>query len=391
MDRLRPSWHPGFLVPLVLSVTLVADLALRTLPRDRVSVRVWEALRTFGADTPFRPRARFERARVYGNLALLGNLPRLRVNRPIRFTTDSLGYHNSPDLAASGRVSALLFGSSVSAAAEVSDGEDLAAQLTALGAAVVYNAAPGEPAPVRARALARQVGMDGGIVIFEHFEGRDVPPLVAVMPHPGESRCRRKLGVWDTPGACRALTWWIDHTEVSPLQVFAARLHRLLEDDRVLPNAGRTQVIRTRLRNGTEVLFSAHERYMFHQDRSLDQPERYIAWLANRLALQGQRLLVVLAPQKYTVYAPLLAEPDPGPGRPEYFAQLERRLRTRGIAVVNLTEPLRAAARDALAEDSLVYWRDDTHWNPAGHAVSARAIAPVLVNLRGPAAGSAAR
>jgi len=45
--------------------------------------------------------------------------------------------------------------------------------------------------------------------------------------------------------------------------------------------------------------------------------------------------------------------------------------------VVDLLGPLRAAARDAAARrgGGLIFWRDDTHWNAAGIATAARAIA----------------
>src|SRR5919106_7005685 len=100
MERVRVSWQPGFTVPLVISAVFAADVALHALPRDRVSYRVWEALRTFGAETPFRPRARYDRPRVYGNLAALGNQIDLRQYHRVVFTTDSLGYHNPPGFAA---------------------------------------------------------------------------------------------------------------------------------------------------------------------------------------------------------------------------------------------------------------------------------------------------
>jgi hypothetical protein len=383
VEPYRPSWQPGFLVPLVLLAAFAADVALRTQPRDRVSYRVWEALRTFAAETPFRPAVRYDRARVYGNLAALGNQPDLREYRRTVFSTDSLGYHNPPGAVDGGRVAALLFGSSFAAGAEVSDGEDLAGRLGALTGGVVYNAAPGDPAPARVRALARRVGMEGGVVIYEHFEGADPPPITALPPNPRELRCRRSLGALDGPRTCAVFTWASERLEVSPLAVFADRLHRRVQNDRLLPNTAASHVMRAQLRNGREVLFLADERAIYHRGRSVDAVERYLAWLASRLALQGQGLLVVLAPQKYTVYAPFLAEPDPGPAAsPARLAELEARLHGRGIAVVNLIEPLRDAARAALERDALIYWRDDTHWNAAGYDVSARVIAPHLVRAR---------
>jgi hypothetical protein len=36
---------------------------------------------------------------------------------------------------------------------------------------------------------------------------------------------------------------------------------------------------------------------------------------------------------------------------------------------------LHAAARAAFKKGELIYWRDDTHWNPRGIEISAREIA----------------
>lgn len=384
MTRLRFSWQPGFLAPLLVGAAFVANVALRAIPTDRVSYRVWEALRTFGAETPFRPHARYDRPRVYGNLATMGNQVDLRQYHRVVFTTDSLGYHNPPEFAATGSppLGAILFGTSFSAGTEVSDGEDLAARLGALTGRRVYNAAPGEPAPATVETLARHVGLDDGVVVYEYFEGGAPPAIRPRLPDPRELRCRRALGAWNTPATCNAFTWTHDRLQVSPLQVFAARMYRRARNDVLLPNTGAARVIRARLSNGAEALFLAAERDILHHQRAAEGAERYFMWLASRLALRGRRLLVVLAPQKYTVYAPLLQAPDPGPDASvHYLAELERRLTARGIAVVNLVDPLRAAARRALGADSLIYWRDDTHWNAAGNDIAARAIAPVLKRL----------
>jgi hypothetical protein len=245
---------------------------------------------------------------------------------------------------------------------------------------VVYNAAPGEPAPIPVRALAGQVGMAGrGTVIYELFEGNDLPPLEAVTPNPAELRCRALRRVADAPEACAAFNRLYELGQVNPLRVFAGRAHRSVQNDILLPNHDKQRIIRTRLHNGTEMLFLRLEQEDFGRARDPAPAERYFTWLERRLAMQGQQLLVVLMPSKYTAYAPLLAAPDTAPARSvSYLADLERRLRLRGIEVVNLVDPLRAAARAALRADSLLLWRDETHWNAAGVIVAARAIAPHL-------------
>lgn len=360
--RLRSACQPGFLVPALLALWLVADVGLRALPRDLVSYRVWEAMRTFGAATPFRPNARYDRV-VYGNLSVLGNQPDLREYRRVVFTTDSLGYHNPPG--GRGRPDAILFGSSFSAGAEVNDWE-MAASL--LG---VFNAAPEPPSPARVRELGAR------LVIFEYLEGTEPPPIAVVLPDPRALRCRAALGSLDGRATCGVFTWVRDRWDVSPLEVFSDRLHRRLENDVLLPNVAAARVLRVRLGTGGELLFPADQRGTYARERSPERALRYFTWLASHLARDGRTLFVVLTPEKYGVYAPLMGDTPDG-ASPGYLAALEAGLRARGIGVVNLTEPLRVAAREALRDGRTIFWRDDTHWNPAGNAAAARAIEEAL-------------
>lgn len=384
--RTRPpaSFQPGFLVPAIIGFALIADAGMRlALPADRVSYRVWEAMRTFGSDTPFRRASRYDRPRVYGNLAALGNQPDLRQPHRVVFSTDSLGYHNPPGLAGSGVVRALLFGSSFSAGTEVSDGQDLAAQLTRRTGRAVYNAAPGDPFPVTVAALADRLRLQHGVVIYEYFAGTGAPAPRLRPPEPESVRCRAVLGPLSTPPRCRALTRLLQRLRIAPLGVFAWRAYRRLRDDRWLPNNAARRVVRARLVNGDEMLFLSEAEVQAEGERREQPATEYAAWLERQLAAQGLALLVVLVPEKYAVYGPLLVRPEAAAehaGTPD-LAGIERDLRARGIPVVNLTKPLRQAARRELARRRYVFWRDDTHWNAAGVHAAAAAIAPVLVPL----------
>lgn len=384
MLRFRPWAQPGFLVPLLLGGTLAADLALRLLPRDWVSYRAWEAVRTF-ATPPFEARARYRQERTYGNLAALGNLPSLRQYRSVTFTTDAFGYHNPPQLADTTRIAALLLGDSFAAGAEVNDDETFAVQLGRRTGRSVYNAAPGNPAPAYVRDLARQVRMRDGLVIFEYYEGTGLPGLELQPFDTRAARCGKVLGAWNLPVPCRVVTWTMEQFPVSPLQVFARRAYRRLQNDRLLPNPGRDRVVPAALADGSVMLFSAEARAQLRSSRPVAAACRFISWAAGRLATQRLRMLVVLVPDKYAVYAPLLRSPDWEPVDSQtYLARLEGRLRTAGVPVVNLAAPLRAAARAALAEGALIYWKDDTHWNAAGIDVAATVVAPELKRLSSP-------
>ena len=61
---------------------------------------------------------------------------------------------------------------------------------------------------------------------------------------------------------------------------------------------------------------------------------------------------------------------------------MEADLRAGGIAVVNLIQALRVAAKAGLERHEYVYWRDDTHWNGRGVAIAAAEILRVIPTLR---------
>lgn len=374
--RLRRLPRIGTLVAATIAAAGIADLVLRALPPDRYSFRVWEAMRTRWEPSPFRHGARYHRDDVYGNLAALGNLPEHRDYRAQTFTTDELGYHNAPDLLRAGAPAAVLFGTSQSAGAEVNDGETLSAQLTAHTQRLVYNAAAGDLGLGQMRALARRLGVERGLIILEPPETADLPPITTVPPGQAVGPCPAVLRALDRSATCRRLGRLAMDVRVSPLQIFAQRALKAIQNDRLLPNPYAGLVLRARLRNGADMLFLPEERVRFHEARSEEPLVRYLSWLDRKLRADGLRLLVVLVPKKFTVYAPLLQPPEAGVDRAAaYHARVERRLRGAGIPVVNLTEPFRAAAAAGVDAGEYIYWRDDTHWNAAGIAIAAAEIA----------------
>ncbi|MGH9262032.1 MAG: hypothetical protein ACRD08_19410, partial [Acidimicrobiales bacterium] len=333
---LRRLLRIGTLVPATIAATAAADLALRTLPPDRYSFRVWEAMRTSGEPSPFRPSHRYHRDDVYGNLAALSNIPGRREYRAQTFTTDALGYHNPPGLADQGAIAAVLFGTSQSAGAEVNDDETLAARLTALTGRSVYNAAAGDQSLWRIRQLGARLGLGEGWIIVEPPEEWELPPMVPGPPDPPEARCGAIVAALDLERACGRLARSVREWRVSPLRIFAQRALKVVQDDRLLPNPYEDLALQARLRNGDTTLFLPLERSRFHEPRSEARAARYLVWLARKLEQHRLHVLVLLVPKKFTVYAPLLDPPEPGTDQLAAFNErLERRLREEGIPVVN--------------------------------------------------------
>ena len=112
------------------------------------------------------------------------------------------------------------------------------------------------------------------------------------------------------------------------------------------------------------------------RERPFEESELRLGTLLDQLA--GRVEHVFFAPAKYRVYAPLL-DGHAGKILPDRNWEYLRRIAAeRGIAATNLYEPLARAAREELEHGRFVYWRGDTHWNCAGMAAGARAMAPAL-------------
>ena len=91
---------------------------------------------------------------------------------------------------------------------------------------------------------------------------------------------------------------------------------------------------------------------------------------------------IFFIPTKYRVYHQRLAAPAASlpNAQWDYLAGLCERNHWR---CSDLTPALTAASLRLLAEGRLTWWRDDTHWNPAGIAVAAQVVARELAGSAG--------
>jgi hypothetical protein len=336
----------GRLAPRVLALLLLVEVALRFVPVKHVAYRGWEAARS-SVGGFFLPNQRYENDRSYGDLANLGNLPARREYRRDTFTTDGRGYRNPPDLLNGPRPAAVLLGDSFAAGAGNPDDEMLSAQLTRRLGAPVYNAAGRSTWDLDEwLGVSREIGLDRGWVIYEHLQG-------------ASPAARAKKERW------RPLS-------LSPMKIWLSRGMRRIQDGVVLPNPHLLRVDDLRLRDGTPMLF------LPDPGKAEDDADRWRDLLTQRseeLTRSGLRLLVVLVPTKRQIYGPMLEPPSRSLDAAfDLFARLENDLRARGVGVVNLAPVFRREAESG----ALLYWRDDTHWNPAGIRLAAEEIARAL-------------
>ena len=250
----------------------------------------------------------------------------------------------------------------------VSDDETLSSRLSQLSGCVVYNAGSDADriVPDEILAVARRLHMRNRLVIRTFTEKSWVPPvnrrmavrtLMARMP----AEVRRFVGY------VRGLVW------VSPLQILSGRVSKAVADDRILPNRYADNVVRATLSNGDTILFMPDEVDNFYRRRTIELD--YWRWFRDELRKARLDLLVVLIPDKYTVYRPFLVDQPPaGQGAGDYLDRLERALRAEGISVLNLQSFLSAEAARHVQYREYLYWLDDIHWNPLGIARGAAAI-----------------
>ncbi|HMF47385.1 MAG TPA: hypothetical protein VK603_02000 [Candidatus Saccharimonadales bacterium] len=367
------GWRLGRILPCLLVVAFLLDIAARFIPLEGLTFRAWEALIRFRAPCgPFKASALYDEPRTYGDLAALGNLPHHRVYRHESFTTDSHGFRrNSAHPNAIKEYKILIVGDSMAVGSTVSDHETLPARLERKLGFGVYNGAGGIPIDLPLiLSLAQRLKMDNGTVIYPYV-GRS--PLGSTQDYKLEmnsDELRRYCDNWQN----RFSVWFNGFITVSPLEIIAQKTIKHLHNDSIFPNVLPTRkVVKKSLRDGDSVLFFQPEIENYQRKRLPDV--RGIAALADGLRKHNLNLVVVLVPDKYVVYSPLVQNTDPDKiHEPVYLDLVEELLREAQIPVINLVRFLRQKAHEYYEKKEFIYWPDDTHWNTEGIRLSTEEI-----------------
>jgi len=371
------TWSIGHLLPRLMLLFFVLDLVLRFVPLDPLAFRAWEAmLRHYpNAVGPFIPNKHYHRDDSYGGVAGIGNLPALRHYHSVDFTTDAFGFHNPPAPAQSNPIG-IVIGDSFAVGSELPEDESLSAQLTRRFGGYFYNA--GAPQPLRLRSLeavAKRLGSRHGLVVFEFLESRALQDPPSTTPDGARDAVQslffRVLG-----------QEWMDRFATSlnelhsfPLQALSVKLEKKIQDDTLLPNSFARFVIQETLRNGEPIIFLPAEfKSPADPQRSAERWAAYFAWYSAQLQKDGLDFLVLLVPNRSTIYAPLLTSPrDVSTSRItlEYFANA---LQNAGVRTVALERRYAQDAAALLDQKKYLYFLDDTHWNGIGTAIAAEEI-----------------
>lgn len=371
----------GKLAPAIVLAWVLIDLLTRLVSPALLRLDPWVAVSQFPPRyAPFTPDRSFKQVRITGANARGGNFRPTEFVGPLTFSTDHLGFRKNPYLQ-EGQVPQVLFikGDSFIYGVNLSDDQTLPSVLTGRYGIPSYNGARFHDDPD---------GMPEWDWLLNHLPGRPSTIVYTYLEH----------GVFTAPYATPGLNGMImrhDPTldselrylkllntffwQLSPTRIVTTRLFNRLENDKVFPNESAKTIRALTLPNGEKMLFRDYEYGLADQDRgpaTVAQSMTGFVWLKSELDKRNLRLIVLLLPNRYTLYAPVLTGND-GPWA-HYLDRMDEALHGAGIETVNGLDIYRAAARQEVDSGQFSFYREDPHWNPRGVERIAKPLADAI-------------
>jgi hypothetical protein len=390
------GWSLGVMIPVVLAMAALLSVFGGVLPLRWFRFNDFQiAHQVLQRDSPFRPNLLIETNYFEGDEAVVGNLPKTQPAHARTFRTDPLGFRYTPTARAGQPPAVVVFrGFSFVWGAGLSDGETFPAALSRELGVNVYNAArfhEDHEMPSDFDALLAKLHTNPKIAVYVHLEPNE-HNLAWNKPSAFFRLGERFIGSIFVRTAKQvsymgnaAATWM----RLAPLKSLAVRVNKALRNDVILPNQYRENVCSFTLPNGKPLFVRKGDLKRLQTERdetTVRERARYIGWWRDKLAERHIQMIVLLVPEKMSVYGPALGLALP---RVPYLNRLERELTQRGIHVVNGLPVLRAKATADLASGHLSYFREDQHWTPLGAAHLARATAQAI-KVQGVLRGSSA-
>ena len=288
--------------------------------------------------------------------------------------------------------SAVLFGSSFSLGMALNDEDTLSARLSQGLGQVIYNASATFDPILRADRMietARTIGLKNGWILLEVLNRQPLqfgaPPSSHSLPVIAKERLKYLSAVAGMAPRDWSPVISLQRKISNPaaLMRVATLLNMRLQDDHLLPNSLKDSYVfsEEQLISGRSVLvYSADKRFAQNPASPLDTATSLIR-LRDELDRHGYRLAVFLLPNAYSVYYPLYRNHPADDASATYMTELTACLEGHKVPVLNLLPALRNAARTELSSDRMMYYSDDSHWNPLGCATAANAMVPWLDGL----------
>jgi hypothetical protein len=295
----------------------------------------------------YRPKSMVRMQQPFGDIHATAGIGIIEP-REIEFVSDSLGFRNRRDWHGQRWV---LLGDSFIAGEGNTQACTLNEILASRYGIDAYNLShPGDDFPhyaVKLREFRRHAG-DGFRTVLFMFEGNDFGPYVPVV-HRAETSVRRYRRLLRESALYRISAW---------LSARAA----------TRGDVARPLVLESR---GGPIAFIAAT--LDAVRRPAPHSEAEMRWLPVLRELAPLIERIYFIPGKYRVMQPLLA---PGENLPNHqWEYLRDTAAAAGIPAVDLTPALQAAERELAVRGEHTFWRGDTHWNCAGTAVAASAVA----------------
>jgi hypothetical protein len=383
-ETVRPEekWRLlGRLAPSIVIAWVLIDLFGRLINPALLHLDPWLVVSRFPSRySPFSTNQSFYLPRYIGGNARGANIPATELAGPITFSTDHLGFRKNPYLNP-GQVPQVLFlqGDSFIYGVALSDTQTLPSVLTHQYGIPSYNGGRFHDDPD---------GMPELDWLLDHLPGRPSTIVYTYLEH------HIFLSPQATPGV-NGLLLRRDPTldgdlrylkllntffwQLSPSRVVTTRLFNRLENDKFFPNIDAKTVQALPLPNGEKMLFRDYEYGLPDQDRgptAVAQSMTGFLWLKSELDKRHIRLIVLLVPNRYTIYAPLLIGND-GPWT-HYLDNLDVELHRAGIETVNGLDVYRSVARQEVSSGQFSFYREDPHWNPSGVERIAKPLAEAI-------------
>lgn len=401
-DAPPTRWSLGRLIPIILLLWAMADVGFRFLPEQWFRIQpIQVATRLPGRYSPFIPNLKLRVNNYVGEQALLANLPPTEKVPQLSFSTDRLGFRETPGLEDEKLPQVFVFkGDSFTFGGSLSDEDTFASVLEQRLGVRVYNAG---------KFFTDVDGLKELNWLMEEFKAKR-PTVICVYL---ESHKRRFLASFDSDvkktdkasglmgrvgskllgtqryaeykdsalfGWRRYSAWW----NISPLEIICIRGYKHLYNGRFFPNESAHKIEVRYLPNDEPILFDPDkvQNYATLPDEKITtKTAEYMEWMRNQLAAKDINFWVLLLPDKESVYGPQITNsPETGIDNNNiYLNRIESELARRGIKVVNALTVLRRTASEDWKTGNLSYFREDHHWNPRGVEQVATAVTAALL------------
>ncbi len=349
------------IVALVVLIDLSTSLFTK---KSFLAFRAWESMLSETGTTPFKPNSQFEQL-IHGDLANFLKVWEFRKLRHQRFSTDYYGYRNK-NLSADTYYPIVVVGDSNMVGSSSSDEEIYSAQLSDIIGVSVYNFAPNHPFDVLK--TPRFAAQPPKVVIWDMTErlilsrkegveyahvSRSLDPLTHSRSINLDLFLTQKLSQHYAQWAFGSAKWALFGLS----QFTNAHVGFVSQDPLMLFYAEGLSVMQKNL-----------------DERGLLGSIEMITWVHRVMQKNGVTMIFLPIPDRENIYSHYLPE-DSYLNRygNQFLTALAQGLTENQVPNINLLAPFKE-----VADDELLYYFDDTHWNSSGIKLAADLTAEYL-------------